>query len=121
MILVLAKAAGCSWTTVKELLLMYVAERNLQSGRSGAHVRALQQADARDGAQYHQFLRPARQKRDAENARLRRNRDHLASHADGRLPPSDYYRPSCERMPQLRPGGANLSFYLWQSVTNTGS
>jgi uncharacterized protein (DUF2336 family) len=30
MILVLAKAAGCSWTTVKELLLMYVAERNLQ-------------------------------------------------------------------------------------------
>ncbi len=31
MILVLAKAAGCSWTTVKELLLMYVAERNLQA------------------------------------------------------------------------------------------
>jgi uncharacterized protein (DUF2336 family) len=30
MILILAKAAGCSWTTVKELLLMYVAERNLQ-------------------------------------------------------------------------------------------
>jgi len=31
MVLVLAKAAGCSWTTVKELLLMYVAERNLQA------------------------------------------------------------------------------------------
>ena len=31
MILVLAKAADCSWTTVKELLLMYVAERNLQT------------------------------------------------------------------------------------------
>jgi hypothetical protein len=30
MILILAKAAGCSWTTLKELLLMYVAERNLQ-------------------------------------------------------------------------------------------
>ena len=30
MILILAKAAGCSWTTVKELLLMHVAERNLQ-------------------------------------------------------------------------------------------
>jgi uncharacterized protein (DUF2336 family) len=29
MILILAKAAGCSWTTSKELLLMYVAERNL--------------------------------------------------------------------------------------------
>jgi hypothetical protein len=31
MVLILAKAAGCSWTTVKELLLMYVAERNLQA------------------------------------------------------------------------------------------
>ena len=30
MILILAKAASCSWTTAKELLLMYVAERNLQ-------------------------------------------------------------------------------------------
>ena len=30
MVLILAKAAGCSWTTVKELLLMHVAERNLQ-------------------------------------------------------------------------------------------
>ena len=30
MILILTKAAGCSWTTVKELLLMYVAGRNLQ-------------------------------------------------------------------------------------------
>jgi len=29
MILILAKAASCSWTTAKELLLMYVAERNL--------------------------------------------------------------------------------------------
>ena len=29
-ILILAKAAGCSWTTAKELLLMYVAERHLQ-------------------------------------------------------------------------------------------
>ena len=30
MILILARAVGCSWITVKELLLMYVAERNLQ-------------------------------------------------------------------------------------------
>jgi len=30
MILVLAKTAGCSWTTVKELMLMYIADRNLQ-------------------------------------------------------------------------------------------
>jgi uncharacterized protein (DUF2336 family) len=31
MILILGRAAGCSWTTTKELLLMYVAERNLQA------------------------------------------------------------------------------------------
>ena len=30
MALILAKAAGCSWTTAKELLLMQVAERDLQ-------------------------------------------------------------------------------------------
>jgi Uncharacterised protein conserved in bacteria (DUF2336) len=30
MILILARAAGCSWTTAKELLLMQVAERNLR-------------------------------------------------------------------------------------------
>jgi hypothetical protein len=30
MILVLGKAAGCSWITVKELLLMFVAECDLQ-------------------------------------------------------------------------------------------
>ncbi len=35
MILILAKAAGCSWTTVKELLLMHVAERNLQADDLG--------------------------------------------------------------------------------------
>jgi len=31
MILILARAAGCSWTTARELLLMNSAERNLQS------------------------------------------------------------------------------------------
>ena len=30
MLLLLAKAAGCSWTTARELLLMYVANRSLQ-------------------------------------------------------------------------------------------
>jgi uncharacterized protein (DUF2336 family) len=32
MLLILAKAADCSWTTVEELLRMYVAERDLQPG-----------------------------------------------------------------------------------------
>ena len=30
MVLLLAKAAGCSWTTARELLVMYVANRSLQ-------------------------------------------------------------------------------------------
>jgi hypothetical protein len=30
MLLLLAKAADCSWTTARELLLMYAANRNLQ-------------------------------------------------------------------------------------------
>jgi len=30
MVLLLAKAAGCSWTTARELLLMYAAYRNLK-------------------------------------------------------------------------------------------
>lgn len=30
MILILAKAAGCSWTTARELLVMYVAERDMR-------------------------------------------------------------------------------------------
>jgi hypothetical protein len=30
MILILAKAAGCSWSTVRELLQMYAAKRRLQ-------------------------------------------------------------------------------------------
>ena len=51
MILVLAKAAGCSWTTVKELLLMYVAERNLQPddlARTFERYAKLTQATARN-------------------------------------------------------------------------
>jgi hypothetical protein len=30
MLLLLAKAAGCSWTTAREMLVMYAANRNLQ-------------------------------------------------------------------------------------------
>ena len=50
MVLVLAKAAGCSWTTVKELLLMYVGERNLKPdglGQAFARYKKLTQDTAR--------------------------------------------------------------------------
>lgn len=51
MILILAKAADCSWTTAKELLLMYVAERNLRPNdlaRALERYRKLTQETARN-------------------------------------------------------------------------
>ena len=50
MLLILAKAAGCSWTTVKELLLMYAAERVLSPddlGRAADRYQKLGQTTAR--------------------------------------------------------------------------
>ena len=49
MILILAKAAGCSWTTVKELLLMHVAERDLQPDDLAQFFETIQEADAGNG------------------------------------------------------------------------
>jgi uncharacterized protein (DUF2336 family) len=51
MILVLAKAAGCSWSTVRELLLMYAAKRRLQPddlARSFERYKKLGQQTARN-------------------------------------------------------------------------
>ncbi|HZC55668.1 MAG TPA: DUF2336 domain-containing protein [Xanthobacteraceae bacterium] len=56
MILVLAKAAGCSWTTTRELLLMHVAERNLQPTdleRSFERYKKLSRDIARDVISFH--------------------------------------------------------------------
>ena len=56
MILILAKAAGCSWTTAKELLLMYIAERNLQPdelARSFDRYAKLSQETARNLIDFH--------------------------------------------------------------------
>jgi uncharacterized protein (DUF2336 family) len=50
MVLILAKAAGCSWTTAKELLLMYAAERNLSPedlGRASQRYQKLGETTAR--------------------------------------------------------------------------
>jgi uncharacterized protein (DUF2336 family) len=51
MILILAKAAGCTWATVKEMLLMYVAERDLRSddlARASARYNKLTEDTARN-------------------------------------------------------------------------
>lgn len=57
MILILAKAAGCSWTTARELLLMHVAERNLQPSdldRAFERYRKLTKETARNVVTFHQ-------------------------------------------------------------------
>jgi uncharacterized protein (DUF2336 family) len=67
MILVLAKAAGCSWTTARELLLMHVAERNLQAAdleRSFERYKKLNRDVARQVISFHGQRIELRGKRD---------------------------------------------------------
>jgi len=57
MTLILAKAAGCSWTTAKELLLMQAAERDLQPddlARSFERYKKLPQNTARNIVSFYQ-------------------------------------------------------------------
>jgi uncharacterized protein (DUF2336 family) len=69
MILVLAKAAGCSWTTTRELLLMHVAERNLQPTdleRSFERYKKLNRDVARDVISFHGQRIELRSKREPD-------------------------------------------------------
>jgi uncharacterized protein (DUF2336 family) len=71
MILVLAKAAGCSWTTTRELLLMHVAERNLQPTdleRSFERYKKLNRDVARDVISFHGQRIELRSKRESDEA-----------------------------------------------------
>lgn len=57
MVLILAKAAGCSWTTAKELLLMYAAERDLQDEdlvRSYERYQGLSEGTAKKVVRFYQ-------------------------------------------------------------------
>jgi uncharacterized protein (DUF2336 family) len=68
MIMVLAKAAGCSWTTARELLLMHVAERNLQPAdleRSFERYKKLSRDVARQVISFHGQRIELRGKRDS--------------------------------------------------------
>ena len=68
MILVLAKAAGCSWTTAKELLLMYIAERNLQPNdlaQALKRYKKLTQETARDIVDFYAQRLKQRKENDA--------------------------------------------------------
>ncbi len=67
MILILAKAAGCSWTTARELLLMHVAERNLKPAdleKSFERYKKLSRDVARDVISFHGQRIELRGKRD---------------------------------------------------------
>jgi hypothetical protein len=71
MILVLAKAGGCSWTTTRELLLMHVAERNLQPTdleRSFERYKKLSKEIARDVISFHGQRIELRSKREQDDA-----------------------------------------------------
>jgi hypothetical protein len=55
MVLLLSKAAGCSWTTVRELLLMYAANRSLKPDdmtRAFERYKKLSQETARNIVQF---------------------------------------------------------------------
>ncbi len=73
MILILAKAAGCSWTTAKELLVMYHAKRNFKPDdltRAFERYKMLSQQTARNIVKFHgrrKKLR-AQENAQAENA-----------------------------------------------------
>jgi uncharacterized protein (DUF2336 family) len=57
MLLLLAKAAGCSWTTARELLLMYAANRNMQPDeitQAFERYRKLSQDTARNIVSFHE-------------------------------------------------------------------
>src|SRR4249920_299953 len=70
MLLLLAKAAGCSWTTTRELLLMFVANRNLKPDditRAFERYKKLSQETARNIVNFYERRMSLRAKADAKN------------------------------------------------------
>lgn len=68
MILILAKAAGCSWTTTKELLLMYVAERDLQEEDLARSYERYQNLSERTAKKVMRFYQSSVKLRSSEHA-----------------------------------------------------
>ena len=72
MILVLAKAAGCSWTTVRELFLMYTAKRRLDPDdltRACERYKKLSQHTARNIVTAHERRMKRRQAEESAQAK----------------------------------------------------
>ena len=70
MVLLLAKAAGCSWTTARELLLMYAANRGLNAedmNRSFERYKKLSQETARNIVDFYERRMSLRAEADEKN------------------------------------------------------
>ena len=71
MIIILAKASGCSWSTVRELLVMYAANRRLKPddlSRAFDRYKNLSQGTARSVVNFHAQHMKLRASKDAEPA-----------------------------------------------------
>jgi uncharacterized protein (DUF2336 family) len=73
MILILAKAVGCSWTTAKGLLTMYVAERNLQPGDIAAAFERYKKLTRETACKVLSFYQVRMQLRMLQNAQQEKN------------------------------------------------
>ncbi|MGA8963288.1 MAG: DUF2336 domain-containing protein [Pseudolabrys sp.] len=74
MVLLLAKAAGCSWTTARELLLMYAANRNLKPDditRAFERYKKLSQETARNIVMFYERRTRLRVKANSKKKRAR--------------------------------------------------
>ena len=72
MVLLLAKAAGCSWTTARELLLMYAANRSLKADditRAFERYKKLSQETARNIVTFYERRTRLRVKANSKNKR----------------------------------------------------
>jgi uncharacterized protein (DUF2336 family) len=72
MILILAKAAGCSWSTVRELLLMYAAKRKLTPddlSQAFERYKKLGEETARNIIKFHTRREKLRRKKNVQDAK----------------------------------------------------
>ena len=85
MLLLLAKAAGCSWTTAREMLVMFAANRNLQPDditMAFERYRKLSQQTARNIVTFYERRMKLRKAADAKGKSTRGRKDKSRSEDD---------------------------------------
>jgi hypothetical protein len=83
--LLLAKAAGCSWTTAREMLVMFAANRNLQADditMAFERYRKLSQQTARNIVTFYERRMKLRKAADAKGKSTRGRKDKSRSEDD---------------------------------------